>query len=159
VFFVIPVLAMMIPLIGFAPRIDRWLHVRRIDQLHRALGDIQHELVQSHDAARSTECEPRIAAIESAMHSLKVARRFDADFTCGWRAKTSHACDQQASRLLSAHLGELAEPVPGGHATVHGRASRSGTRVAGLDTVRLQEGQSRQLFSGREGQRSVSLSG
>jgi hypothetical protein len=37
-FFVIPVLATLIPLIGFAPRFFRWLFVRRIDRLHRALG-------------------------------------------------------------------------------------------------------------------------
>jgi hypothetical protein len=79
VFFVIPVIAVLIPLIGFAPRIDRWLHMRRIDRLHRALGDIQRKLDQRHDVARSAECEPQIAAIESAVRSLKVARRFDAD--------------------------------------------------------------------------------
>jgi hypothetical protein len=35
-FFIIPVIVTLIPLIGFAPRIYRWLYVRRIDQLHRA---------------------------------------------------------------------------------------------------------------------------
>jgi hypothetical protein len=38
VFFVIPFVALMIPLIGFARPFYRWLHMRRIDQLHRALG-------------------------------------------------------------------------------------------------------------------------
>lgn len=79
VFFVIPVLAMTIPLIGFAPRIDRWLHMRRIDRLHRALGDIQRELARSPDGALSAGCVARLAAIESAARSMKVAPRFDAD--------------------------------------------------------------------------------
>src|SRR5206468_1096261 len=41
VFFVIPIIAMLIPAIGFAPRIYRWLFVRRIDRLHRALGYLE----------------------------------------------------------------------------------------------------------------------
>src|SRR3989449_11515316 len=41
VFFAIPVVAMLIPIIGFAPRFYRWLHVRRIERLHRALGNLE----------------------------------------------------------------------------------------------------------------------
>jgi hypothetical protein len=41
VFFVIPVVAALIPIIGFAPRFYRWLYVRRIDRLHRALGNLE----------------------------------------------------------------------------------------------------------------------
>src|SRR6266542_922958 len=41
VFFVIPVAVLLIPIIGFfAPRSYRWLHVRRTEQLHRALGQL-----------------------------------------------------------------------------------------------------------------------
>jgi hypothetical protein len=57
---VIQVIAVLVPLIGFAPRIDRWLHMRRIDRLHRALGDIQRELDQRRDAAPSAEREARM---------------------------------------------------------------------------------------------------
>ena len=52
VFFVIPIVAMLIPVIGFAPRFYRWLYVRRIDQLHRALGNLERELAQSADTCR-----------------------------------------------------------------------------------------------------------
>jgi TRAP-type uncharacterized transport system substrate-binding protein len=79
VFFVIPIVVMLIPLIGFAPRSYRWLHVRHIDQLHRALGNLERELAQSADRSRFAEYQRRIAEIESAVRSLKVARPFEAD--------------------------------------------------------------------------------
>ena len=79
VFFVIPVVAMLIPIIGFAPRFYRWLHVRRIDQLHRALGNLERELAQSADRCRFVEYQTRIAEIESAVRLLKVARPFEVD--------------------------------------------------------------------------------
>src|SRR5439155_12501003 len=66
VFFVIPVVATLIPLIGFAPRFYRWLYVRHIDQLHRALGRLERELAQSTDASRFVEYQARITEIESA---------------------------------------------------------------------------------------------
>jgi len=47
VFFVIPLIAAMIPVIGFALPLYRWLQVRRIEQLHRALGRIERELAQN----------------------------------------------------------------------------------------------------------------
>ena len=40
VFFVIPVVAAMIPVAGFALPFYRWLHNHRIDQLHRYLGKL-----------------------------------------------------------------------------------------------------------------------
>jgi hypothetical protein len=78
-FFVIPVAAMLIPVIGFAPRFFRWLLVRRIDQLHRALGNFERELTDSADGPRLTEYQIRLAEIESAVRSLKVARPFEVD--------------------------------------------------------------------------------
>jgi hypothetical protein len=80
VFFVIPVVAVLIPIIGFfAPRFYRWLHVRRIEQLHRALGNIERELDQSADTSRLDEYQAQIANIESAVRLLKVARPFEVD--------------------------------------------------------------------------------
>jgi TRAP-type uncharacterized transport system substrate-binding protein len=79
VFFVIPVVAAMIPVIGFALPFYRWLHIRRIDQLHRALGKLERELAQSADRSRLVEYQTRIAEIESAVLSLKVARAFEID--------------------------------------------------------------------------------
>ena len=79
VFFVIPVVAMLIPVIGFAPRFYRWLYVRRVDQLHRALGNLERDLAQSADTCRFVEYQTRIAEIESAVRSLKVARPFEVD--------------------------------------------------------------------------------
>ena len=79
VFFVIPIVAMLIPVIGFAPRFYRWLYVRRIDQLHRALGNLERELAQSADTCRFVEYQTRIAEIESAVRLLKVARPFEVD--------------------------------------------------------------------------------
>ena len=79
VFFVIPVVAMLIPIIGFAPRFYRWLHVRRIDQLHRALGNLERELAHGADRCRLVEYQAQINEIESAVRLLKVARPFEVD--------------------------------------------------------------------------------
>jgi NMT1-like family len=79
VFFVIPVVAAMIPLIGFARPFYRWLHIRRIDQLHWSLGKLERELTQSADNSRFAEYQTRIDEIESAVQSLRVARPFEAD--------------------------------------------------------------------------------
>src|SRR6266516_7351655 len=79
VFFVIPVVATLIPVIGFAPRFYRWLYVRRIDQLHRALGNLERELAQSADTPRLVEYQKRIAEIESDVRLLRVARAFEVD--------------------------------------------------------------------------------
>src|SRR5207249_11065036 len=61
VFFVIPIVAAMIPVIGFTLPLYRWLNIRRIDQLHRALGNLERELAQSADGSRFVECQTRIA--------------------------------------------------------------------------------------------------
>src|SRR5215475_4762037 len=44
IFFVTPVLAALVPVIGFAPRLYRRLRLRRIARLHRALGNLEREL-------------------------------------------------------------------------------------------------------------------
>jgi uncharacterized protein len=79
VFFVIPVVAMLIPVIGFAPRVYAWAHGRHIERLHRALGDLERELDRSASGARIAEYQRRLAKIESAVQSLKVARPFEVD--------------------------------------------------------------------------------
>ena len=79
VFFVIPIIAMLIPLIGFAPRFYRWLNVRRINQLHRTLGKLESELAKKTDTSQLINYQTRIAEIESAARLLKVARPFEVD--------------------------------------------------------------------------------
>ena len=79
IFFVIPVVATLIPVIGFAIPFYRWLHIRRIDYFHRALGRIERELAQSTDLSQLVEYEARLAEIESAVRSLKVTRSFEVD--------------------------------------------------------------------------------
>ena len=78
-FFVIPVLASLIPIIGFALPFYRWLNTRRIHQLHRALGRLERELGQSAKKTLLVEHQGRIAELESAIRSLKVARSFEID--------------------------------------------------------------------------------
>ena len=78
-FFIIPIIVALIPLIGFAPRIYRWLYVRRIDQLHRALGNLERELAQKADVFREAEHQGRIAEIETEVRLLRVARPFEVD--------------------------------------------------------------------------------
>jgi TRAP-type uncharacterized transport system substrate-binding protein len=80
VFFVIPVVATLIPVVGFfAPRFYRWLHVRRIERLHRALGEIERDLDHGAGSSRGVEYQRRIAEIESAVRSLNVAHAFEVD--------------------------------------------------------------------------------
>ena len=94
VFFVIPIIAMLIPLIGFAPRFYRWLNVRRINQLHRTLGKLESELAKKTDTSQLVNYQTRIAEIESAARLLKVARPFEVDLhrlesICAWFRRTS----------------------------------------------------------------------
>jgi hypothetical protein len=79
VFFVIPVVAALIPVFGFALPFYRWLHILRIDQLHRALGNLERELAQSAVRSRFVEYQKRISKIESAVRLLKAARPFEVD--------------------------------------------------------------------------------
>ena len=79
VFFVIPVVAALIPIVGFAPRFYRWLYVRRIDQLHRILANLERQLARSADKSRCVEYQARLAEIESAVRLLNVARPFEVD--------------------------------------------------------------------------------
>jgi TRAP-type uncharacterized transport system substrate-binding protein len=79
VFFVIPVAAALISVIGFALPFNRWLHTRRIDQLHRALGNLERELARSADESRFLEYQMRIAEIGHAVRLHKVACAFEVD--------------------------------------------------------------------------------
>jgi TRAP-type uncharacterized transport system substrate-binding protein len=79
VFFVIPVLVALIPIISFAPRIFTWIFVHHIDQLHRALGNLESEFADSADSGRLLDYQTKLAEIESAVRSMKVARPFQAD--------------------------------------------------------------------------------
>jgi TRAP-type uncharacterized transport system substrate-binding protein len=97
VFFVIPVVAILIPIVGFfAPHLYRWLHGRRIEQLHRALGNIERELDHSAEKTRLVAYQARLAEIESAVRSLKAARPFAVDL-----------------QLLTFHLREVQDHVRG----------------------------------------------
>ena len=78
-FFIIPVIVTLIPLIGFAPRIYRWLYVRRIDRLHRALGNLERELARNADTSRLADYQDRIVEIETDVRLLRVARAFEVD--------------------------------------------------------------------------------
>jgi hypothetical protein len=79
VFFVIPVLVALIPIIGFAPRIFRWIFIHPIDRLHRELASLESEFADSADSGRLLNYQTKLAEIESAVRSLKVARPFQAD--------------------------------------------------------------------------------
>ena len=79
VFFVIPVALLLLPLIGYAPRVYRWLYVRPINRLHRALANVERQLARNAEKPRIDEFLARLAEVESAVQSLKVARPFEAD--------------------------------------------------------------------------------
>src|SRR5207248_881573 len=79
VFFVIPVVVVLIPVLGFVSRLYRWVYVRRLHRLHRALGNLERQLAVRGDGSRLMEYQARIAEIESAAHSLRLPRRFEVD--------------------------------------------------------------------------------
>jgi len=79
IFFVIPVAAALISVFGFVLPVYRWLHTHRVDQLHRALGNLERELARSTDGSRFLEYQRRIAKIGHAVRSHKVARAFEVD--------------------------------------------------------------------------------
>jgi hypothetical protein len=79
IFFVLPVVLALIPVVGFARPVYRWLHMRRIDRLHRALGNLEREVAQSADKALFRDYEKRLSEIDAAVRSLKVARPFELD--------------------------------------------------------------------------------
>ena len=79
VFFIIPVLALLFPLINALPRFYRWLNIRRIDHFHRALGNLERDIGQASDRSKLREYGARISEIESAVQQLKVARPFEVD--------------------------------------------------------------------------------
>jgi hypothetical protein len=79
VFFVIPVIAALIPLVGFARPLYRWLNLRRIDRLHRALGIIERSLAGNAERSRLLEYQKEIARIAPAVEAVRVARAFEVD--------------------------------------------------------------------------------
>jgi len=79
VFFVIPVVVALIPVVGFALPFYRWLHMRRIDRLHRALGNLEREAAQSANKSALVGYQRRLAELAAAVRSLRVARPFEVD--------------------------------------------------------------------------------
>jgi len=78
-FFVVPIVAALIPAVGFASRLYHWLAVRRVVRLHRALGRLEREVAQSEDKPLLAEHRARLSKIESAVRTLKVAPPLEID--------------------------------------------------------------------------------
>jgi hypothetical protein len=79
VFFVIPVIVLFFPLLGVAPRVYRWLYVRPVNRLHRALASLERQLADAEAKPRIDEYEAQLAEIDFAIRALKVARPFEVD--------------------------------------------------------------------------------
>jgi TRAP-type uncharacterized transport system substrate-binding protein len=79
VFFVIPIAAALIPVIGFAPRLYHWLGTRRINRLHRELGKLERELAGGGSGATLGDHQIMVTKIDAAVHLLKVSRPFEVD--------------------------------------------------------------------------------
>jgi TRAP-type uncharacterized transport system substrate-binding protein len=100
-FFVVPVVAALIPVIGFTSRLYRWLAVRRIVRLHRALGGLERELAQSEDKAQLAQHQARLSEIESVVRTLKVAPPFEVDL----HRLRIHL------RMVQDHIGRMASSI------------------------------------------------
>ena len=80
------------PVIGFAPRFYRWLYLHRINQLHRALGNLESELAHGAGGSRLGEYQARLAEIESAVRMFKLRGHSKSIYTvlgfiCAWFKK------------------------------------------------------------------------
>ena len=75
--------------------VQRWsFHVRRIDQLHRALGHLERELAQKATHPERKKSDECTKSRQLDVESLRVAPAFEVDWTtprrtCGWCRKTS----------------------------------------------------------------------
>jgi TRAP-type uncharacterized transport system substrate-binding protein len=79
VFFVVPILVALIPVLGFAVPFVRRLHVRRIDRLHSALGKLERDLAERADTHDPSRYQQRFQEISSAVRALKAVPPFEAD--------------------------------------------------------------------------------
>lgn len=77
VFFVVPIVALLVPVLGLAPRFYIWLRLRRINRLHQALGEIEFKMTEA-DKLRPVG-QTSLAKLENAVRSLKVPRGFEID--------------------------------------------------------------------------------
>jgi uncharacterized protein len=79
VFFIIPIFALLIPLISILSRLYRRINIHSINHFHRALGNLERDIAQTADKSKLREYGMQIAEIESAVNQLKVARPFEVD--------------------------------------------------------------------------------
>lgn len=78
-FFVIPIVAMLIPLMGLAPRIYKWLHLRPLGGWHRRLTALEHELAQPGADARWPDLQRRLLEAEAAISQLRLPRAYESE--------------------------------------------------------------------------------
>lgn len=75
-FFVIPIVVVMIPVLRIAPRIYRGLRLRPVNRLHRELGQLEREI----ESGTSDFDRPeQLDAIEQAIRGLHVGSLHEAD--------------------------------------------------------------------------------
>jgi TRAP-type uncharacterized transport system substrate-binding protein len=75
----IPLIAVLIPAIGYALPFYRWLNGRHIWRWHHALGALEREFALETDGDRQSELRTRIAEIEQAVDKIKVARPMEGE--------------------------------------------------------------------------------
>ncbi|MBB3181054.1 TAXI family TRAP transporter solute-binding subunit [Variovorax sp. Sphag1AA] len=78
-FFVIPVVATLIPLLGLAPRIYRWLHLRLLGRWHRVLTDLESEMAPRGEDADWDAVRRRIVEIDLEIRKLRLPRAYESE--------------------------------------------------------------------------------
>ena len=80
-FFVIPILITLVPILSIAPRVYRWVWMRPINRLHRHLGDIERDAEREGKSSKKTVglARKQLEVIEEEMRALHVPRRFEPD--------------------------------------------------------------------------------
>jgi TRAP-type uncharacterized transport system substrate-binding protein len=75
----IPLIAVLIPAIGYAMPVYRWLNGRHIWRWHHALSEIEQEFATATDGDHQHKVRARIAEIERAVDAIKVARQMEGE--------------------------------------------------------------------------------
>ncbi|MEJ8851144.1 TAXI family TRAP transporter solute-binding subunit [Variovorax rhizosphaerae] len=78
-FFVIPILATLIPLLGVAPRIYKWLHLRPVGRWHRGLTDLERDVRLRHDDVQWEELSSRVAEADAEIGKLRLPRAYESE--------------------------------------------------------------------------------
>jgi hypothetical protein len=76
IFVLTPVIAVLVPIMGFAPAVYRWLIRRRIWRWYRSLAELESEIAADPHGERAQDHDARVRAIDASLRRLSVPPSF-----------------------------------------------------------------------------------